>query len=119
MFEEVTNKLTKYVCNNDGDKLANLFEENGIYHDYIYGSFKGKKNIKLMLNNYFHRDAKSFYWRMYDHVYKDNKGQTPIMSAVKQASNILNNKQTTKSYVGLLGNLGFIETTEKDIYKIF
>ncbi len=42
-------------------------------------------------------------------VYKDNKGQTPIMSAVKQASNILNNKQTTKSYVGLLGNLGFID----------
>ena len=42
-------------------------------------------------------------------VYKDNKGQTPIMSAVKQASNILNNKQTSKSYVGLLGNLGFID----------
>ena len=64
MFEKVTYQLTKSVCNNDGDSLANLFADNGIYHDYIYGSFKGKQNIKLMLNKYFHRDAKDFFWEM-------------------------------------------------------
>ena len=42
-------------------------------------------------------------------VYKNNKGQTPIMDAVQKASRILNNTQKTKSYVGLSGNLGFIE----------
>ena len=42
-------------------------------------------------------------------VYKNNKGQTPIMDAVQKASRILNNKQKTKSYVGLSGNLGFID----------
>jgi len=42
-------------------------------------------------------------------VYKDNKGQTPIMDAVQKAARILNNTQKTKSYVGLSGNLGFIE----------
>ena len=42
-------------------------------------------------------------------VYKNNKGQTPIMDAVQKASIILNNTQKTKSYVGLSGNLGFIE----------
>ena len=42
-------------------------------------------------------------------VYKNNKGQTPIMDAVKKASRILNNTQKTKSYVGLSGNLRFID----------
>ena len=42
-------------------------------------------------------------------VYKDNKGQTPIMDAVQKAARILNNTQKTKSYVGLSGNLGFID----------
>ena len=43
MFEEITQKLTQSVCNNDGESLTNLFADNGVYHDYIYGSFKGKK----------------------------------------------------------------------------
>ena len=74
MFKKVTQELTQSVCNNDGESLANLFTDNGVYHDYIYGSFKGKKNIKLMLNNYFHRDAKNFYWEMSDHIFRDNIG---------------------------------------------
>ena len=45
MFEKVTHELTQSVCNNDGESLANLFADNGVYHDYIYGSFKGKENI--------------------------------------------------------------------------
>ena len=74
MFEEVTKKLTNYVCTKDGENLADLFIDDGVYHDYIYGTFKGKNNIKLMLNYYFHRDAKNFYWEMYDHVFSDNIG---------------------------------------------
>ena len=46
-------------------------------------------------------------------VYKNNKGQTPIMDAVQKASRILNNTQKTKSYVGLSGNLGFIDNISK------
>ena len=42
-------------------------------------------------------------------VYKNNKGQTPIMDAVQKAAGILNDTQKTKSYVGLSGNLGFID----------
>ena len=74
MFEKVTHELTQSVCNNDGESLSNLFADNGVYHDYIYGSFKGKKNIKLMLNNYFHRDAKNFSWEMYDLLSNESKG---------------------------------------------
>ena len=42
-------------------------------------------------------------------VYKNNSGQTPIMSAVQKAAIILNDTQKTNSYVGLSGNLGFID----------
>ena len=38
MFEKVTYKLTQSVCNNDGESLTNLFADNGVYHDYIYGT---------------------------------------------------------------------------------
>ena len=79
MFEKVTYELTQSVCKNDGESLANLFADNGVYHDYIYGSFKGKKNIKLMLNNYFHRDAKNFFWKMSDHIFRAEIGYAKYM----------------------------------------
>ena len=79
MFEKLTYELTQSVCKNDGESLANLFSDNGVYHDYIYGSFKGKKNIKLMLNNYFHRDAKNFFWEMSDHIFRKDKGYAKYM----------------------------------------
>ncbi len=41
-------------------------------------------------------------------VYKDAAGRTPIMRAVKAAEQRLWQEQTTKSYVGLLGDLGFV-----------
>ena len=79
MFEKLTYEFTQSVCNNDGESLANLFADNGVYHDYIYGSFKGKKNIKFMLNNYFHRDAKNFFWEMSDHILREDKGYAKYM----------------------------------------
>jgi len=42
-------------------------------------------------------------------VYKDADGRTPIMRAVKAAEARLLEGQTTKSYVGLRGDLGFVE----------
>ena len=65
-------KFTHYSCQKDENKFASLFANDGVYHDYIYGTFIGKQNIKIMINNFFYRDAKNFYWEMYDHVYKDN-----------------------------------------------
>ena len=49
--------FTKYICQNDGKSLANLFLKDGCYHDYIYGNFRGRKNISIMLSDYFHRDG--------------------------------------------------------------
>ena len=74
MFNNTTKKFTHYLCRKDDNNFASLFANDGVYHDYIYGTFIGKQNIKIMINNFFYRDAKNFYWEMYDHVYKDNIG---------------------------------------------
>ena len=42
-------------------------------------------------------------------VYKDQNGHTPVMKSVKAAENILLENQKSKSYVGLLGSLSFVE----------
>jgi aspartate aminotransferase len=42
-------------------------------------------------------------------VYKDAQGHTPIMRAVKAAEQKLWQAQTTKTYVGLLGDLFFVD----------
>jgi len=42
-------------------------------------------------------------------VYKDAKGNTPVMRAVKAAETRLLETQDTKKYVGLLGNLDFVD----------
>ncbi len=42
-------------------------------------------------------------------VYKDASGRTPVMRAVKAAEHRLVNEQDTKAYVGMLGDLGFVD----------
>ena len=49
-------------------------------------------------------------------VYKDAQGRTPIMRAVKAAEQRLWQEQTTKSYVGLLGDVGFVEAMRDLIF---
>ena len=41
-------------------------------------------------------------------IYKDETGKTPVMRAVKAAEKKLLETQASKSYVGLLGDLGFV-----------
>jgi aspartate aminotransferase len=49
-------------------------------------------------------------------VYKDAHGNTPIMRAVKAAEQKLWQAQTTKTYVGLLGDLGFVDAMRALIF---
>ena len=73
-FNELVKTFTTAVENNDGQKLASLFTIDGIYDDYIYGEFKGRRNVAMMLSTHFHRDAKNFSWEMYDLIHNDSKG---------------------------------------------
>ena len=73
-FSEIVKTFTTAVENNDGQKLASLFTIDGIYDDYIYGEFKGRDNIAMMLATHFHRDAKNFSWEMYDLLSNESRG---------------------------------------------
>ena len=73
-FSKIVKTFTAAVENNDGEKLASLFTVDGIYDDYIYGQFEGRRDIARMLPTHFHRDAKNFSWEMYDLLNNESKG---------------------------------------------
>jgi ketosteroid isomerase-like protein len=52
----------------DGATFAQLFAEDGVYHDVFYGSFKGRAKIAEMINDWFYRTARDFRWDMHDPV---------------------------------------------------
>lgn len=64
-----TTALLKAFCSaverRDGTAFANLFTEDGVYHDVFYGDFKGRAKIAEMIDDWFHRTAKEFRWDMH------------------------------------------------------
>ena len=49
-------------------------------------------------------------------VYRDARGETPILKAVHSAEGALLNEETTKTYVGPAGNLGFNAALEQQVF---
>ncbi|HEY0768697.1 MAG TPA: aromatic amino acid transaminase, partial [Steroidobacteraceae bacterium] len=45
-------------------------------------------------------------------VYRDERGETPVLESVRQAQSALLARQSTKTYVGPAGNLGFNQAME-------
>ncbi len=52
----------------NGKAFADLFTEDGIYHDVFYGAFKGRAKIAEMIDDWFYRTASDFRWDMHDPV---------------------------------------------------
>jgi len=75
-FEDIVTAFGAAVEAGDGTALANLFTEDGVYHDMIYGAFAGRAAIKGMLEEVFHRDAKDFHWEFFDPVSNGTVGYT-------------------------------------------
>src|SRR5579863_1553997 len=49
-------------------------------------------------------------------VYRDDHGDTPVLEAVRRAEGALLGEQTTKTYVGPAGNLGFNAEMERLVF---
>jgi aspartate aminotransferase len=49
-------------------------------------------------------------------VYRDDRGDTPVLESVRQAESALIARQTTKSYVGSAGNTGFNQAMERLVF---
>ena len=52
----------------DGQAFASHFAEDGVYHDDFYGEFVGRERIAELINDWFHRDGRSYRWDMIDPV---------------------------------------------------
>ena len=52
----------------DGKTFAQLFTEDGVYHDVFYGAFKGHAKIAEMIDDVFYRTATDFRWDMHSPV---------------------------------------------------
>jgi ketosteroid isomerase-like protein len=49
----------------DGKAFAELFTEDGVYHDVFYGAFEGRAKIAEMIDDHFYRTATDFRWDMH------------------------------------------------------
>jgi ketosteroid isomerase-like protein len=58
-------KFCSAVEHRDGKAFAELFTEDGVYHDVFYGAFKGRQKIAEMIDDWFHRTARDFRWDMF------------------------------------------------------
>jgi limonene-1,2-epoxide hydrolase len=49
----------------NGAAFAELFTEDGVYHDVFYGAFEGRAKIVEMIDDWFYRTAADFRWDMH------------------------------------------------------
>ncbi len=73
-FSELINRMTNAAERADGEGFAACFTDDGVYHDYIYGTFEGRENISKMLTDKFHGDAEDLQWEMVDPMSDDKLG---------------------------------------------
>ena len=64
-----TEKMLRAFCDaveaHDGKALAELFTEDGVYHDVFYGAFAGRAKIAELIDVEFYRTATDFRWDMH------------------------------------------------------
>src|ERR1700730_1290405 len=53
------------VERHDGKAFAELFTEDGVYHDVFYGAFAGRAKIAELIGDWFYRTATDFRWDMH------------------------------------------------------
>ncbi len=67
-----TAKMLRAFCDaveqRKGADFADLFTEDGVYHDVFYGAFAGRSKIAEMIDDWFYRTATDFRWDMHSPV---------------------------------------------------
>ena len=60
--EELLRAFCDAVEQRNGKAFADLFTEDGVYHDVFYGAFEGRAKIAEMIDEVFYRSAADFRW---------------------------------------------------------
>ena len=63
--EELLRAFCDAVEQRNGAAFADLFVEDGVYHDVFYGAFEGRGKIAAMIDDVFYRTATDFRWDMH------------------------------------------------------
>ena len=62
---ELLRSFCDAVEQRNGKAFADLFVEDGVYHDVFYGAFEGRAKIAEMIDEVFYRSAADFRWDMH------------------------------------------------------
>lgn len=73
-FPEMLTKFAAAVENHDGEALAALFTEDGVYDDIFFGEFHGRERIAWLLNEKFYEGGKDFKWEFNNPVDDGRRG---------------------------------------------
>jgi ketosteroid isomerase-like protein len=67
-----TSDMLRVFCDaveqHKGKAFAELFTEDGVYHDAFYGAFEGRAKIAELIDDWFYRTATDFRWDMHSPV---------------------------------------------------
>jgi len=74
LFDRILRRFTSAVESGDGQKLAELFTEDGVYNDCFYGAFHGRDAIARMLEMHFWGHAEEFRWQMLEPIANSGMG---------------------------------------------
>ena len=74
LFDRILRRFTSAVESGDGQKLAELFTEGGVYNDCFYGAFHGRDAIARMLEMHFWGHAEEFRWQMFEPIANSGMG---------------------------------------------
>ena len=77
--QELVKAFTKAVEDRNGDAMAALFTEDGVYHDVFYGAFQGRARVKELVEDWFYKHARDFRWDMLEPVSDGRNLYTPYM----------------------------------------
>jgi ketosteroid isomerase-like protein len=64
-LENMLRSFCAAVERREGRAFADLFTEDGVYHDVFYGAFEGRAAIAGMIDDHFYRTASDFRWDMH------------------------------------------------------
>jgi hypothetical protein len=66
-FHALVDRFAAAAASGNGDALADLFTEGGVYIDYFFGPYQGRAAIKAMLAH-FAEGGRDFRWTFHDPV---------------------------------------------------
>lgn len=74
MFGIFLTRFTAAIEAGDAEALGAMFSSDGVYHDAIYGEFRGPDEVARMFREHWFRDGERYRWEMLEPVFDGRLG---------------------------------------------